>query len=155
MHSTEGFIHIAKKRFELFLDEKGYRKTPERYLVIDELYSLDKHIDVDSLFLQMRGKNYSISRATIYNTLDLLVECHLAVRHHFEDKNALYEQALIYQDHDHLVCSDCGFIKEFTDHRIEDIKAEVGKKLGSDIKEHSLVFYGKCTVPDCEYKKNE
>jgi len=152
MQGTEGFKHIAKKRFEVFLDNKGFRKTAERFAVMEELFAQDEHIDADGLFLIMRNKNYSISRATIYNTLDLLVDCGLAVRHHFGDKNTLYEQALIYQHHDHLVCNDCKKIKEFTDSRMEEIKESVGKKLQSDIKNHSLVFYGDCTIENCENK---
>ena len=153
MHSTEGFTHIAKKRFERFLDEKGLRKTPERFSVIDELFTLDDHIDADGLFLIMRNKDYSISRATIYNTLDLLVDCGLAVKHHFKDKNALYEQALIFQHHDHLICNDCNSIKEFSDPRIDEIREEIGKQLGSKITTHSLVFYGDCSIRNCENKK--
>ena len=153
MISTEGFAHIAKKRFELFLDTQGYRKTPERFAVMDELFAHEGHLDADGLFLIMRNKNYSISRATIYNTLDLLVECGLAAKHHFKNKNALYEQSLIYQHHNHFVCNDCNKIKEFSDPRLEDIKESVGKELGSTIILHSLVFYGDCTIADCENKR--
>jgi len=153
MISTEGFGHIAKMRFELFLDAQGYRKTPERFAVMDELFAHEGHLDADGLFLIMRNKNYSISRATIYNTLDLLVECGLAAKHHFKNKNALYEQSLIYQHHNHFVCNDCNRIKEFTDPRLEDIKESVGKELGSTIILHSLVFYGDCTIADCENKR--
>ena len=76
-------IEKAKKIFEHFLLRQGSRKTPERYSVLDELYLLseDEHIDVEGLFLKMRNKGYTISRATIYNTLDLLVESGLAVKH--------------------------------------------------------------------------
>jgi len=153
MHSTEGFRHIAKNRFKVYLEQKGYRKTLERFAILDELYQLDEHIDVDGLFLIMRNKKYSISRATIYNTLDLLVECDLAVKHNFQDKNSLFEQSLIYQHHDHLVCSDCNRIKEFIEPTIDEIKKRVGKELQTDIKSHALVFYGNCTIPNCEYKK--
>ncbi len=63
MKGTKGFRHIAKKRFELFLDTQGYRKTAERFAVMDELFAYEGHIDADGLFLTMRNKNYSISRA--------------------------------------------------------------------------------------------
>jgi len=154
MKGSEGFKHIALKRFEVFLDQHSYRKTSERFAVLEELYFLDRHIDVEGLFVEMRNKKYSISRATIYNTLDLLVQCGLAVKHQFKEQNALYEQALVYQHHDHLVCNDCDVIKEFTDHRTDDIKKTVSEDLQTNIKNHALVFYGDCLIPNCENKRN-
>ena len=153
MAQRETVIKNAKSIFEDFLLKNQYRKTSERFYVIDELYELEEHIDVDGLYLIMKNKNYSISRATIYNTLDLLVDCGLAVKHQFGDKSALYEQALTYKHHDHLVCNQCGKIKEFSDPKIDEIKISIGKALDSNITTHSLVFHGDCTVENCENKK--
>lgn len=145
-------IEKAKKIFENFLLKKGSRKTPERFSVLDELYVLpeDEHIDVEGLFLRMRNKGYTISRATIYNTLDLLVESGLAVKHQFKDKVALYEQALTYKHHDHHVCNQCRKIREFSDPKINEIKEEMGLFFDSEISSHSLVLYGDCKIKNCE-----
>jgi len=153
MAQLETVIKNAKVIFEDFLLKNNYRKTTERFYVIDELYILEDHIDVDSLYLIMKNKDYSISRATIYNTLDLLVDCGLAVKHQFGDKSALYEQALTYKHHDHLVCNQCSKIKEFSDPKIEEIKDSIGKALDSRITSHSLVFHGDCTISNCENRK--
>lgn len=153
MPQKETVIKNAKGIFEDFLLKNGNRKTSERFYVIDELYALDEHIDVDNLYLIMKNKEYSISRATIYNTLDLLVECGLAVKHQFGDKSALYEQALTYKHHDHLVCNQCHKIKEFSDPKIDEIKKTIGAALDSKITNHSLVFYGDCTIDGCDNKK--
>ncbi|WP_194775460.1 Fur family transcriptional regulator [Pararhodonellum marinum] len=144
-------VEKAKKIFENFLIRQGSRKTPERNSVIDELYALpqDEHIDVEGLFLLMRNKGYTISRATIYNTLDLLVACGLAVKHQFKDKVALYEQALTYKHHDHHVCNQCRKIREFSDERINAIKVAMGIEFQSAISSHSLVLYGDCQIDDC------
>jgi Fur family transcriptional regulator, ferric uptake regulator len=147
-------VHIekAKKIFENFLLKQGNRKTPERFSVLDELYILpeDEHIDVEGLFLKMRNKGYTISRATIYNTLDLLVESGLAVKHQFKDKVALYEQALTYKHHDHHVCNQCQKIREFSDPKISEIKDSMGREFQSKITSHSLVLYGDCLIENCE-----
>lgn len=153
MAQLETVIKNAKVIFEDFLLKNNYRKTTERFYVIDELYILEEHTDVDSLYLIMKNKDYSISRATIYNTLDLLVDCGLAVKHQFGDKSALYEQALTYKHHDHLVCNQCSKIKEFSDPKIEEIKNSIGKALDSGITSHSLVFHGDCTITNCENRK--
>ena len=146
-------IEKAKKIFENFLLRQGSRKTPERYSVLDELYLLpeDEHIDVEGLFLKMRNKGYAISRATIYNTLDLLVESGLAVKHQFKDKVALYEQALTYTHHDHHVCNQCRKIREFSDPRLSAIKETMSKEFNSTITSHSLVLYGDCQIKNCEH----
>jgi Fur family transcriptional regulator, ferric uptake regulator len=150
--ADKSVIEKAKKIFENFLIRQGSRKTPERYSVIDELYALpqDEHIDVEGLFLLMRNKGYTISRATIYNTLDLLVECGLAVKHQFKDKVALYEQALTYKHHDHHVCNQCRKIREFSDQRINSIKDAMGIEFKSSITSHSLVLYGDCQIQNCQ-----
>lgn len=152
--ADKALIEKAKKIFENFLLKQGSRKTPERYSVIDELYSLpeDEHIDVEGLFLKMRNKGYTISRATIYNTLDLLVESGLAVKHQFKDKVALYEQALTYKHHDHHVCNQCRKIREFSDPKINQIKEMIGMKFQSEITSHSLVLYGDCQIPNCDHQ---
>ena len=146
-------IEKAKKIFENFLLRQGSRKTPERYSVLDELYLLpeDEHIDVEGLFLKMRNKGYTISRATIYNTLDLLVESGLAVKHQFKDKVALYEQALTYTHHDHHVCNQCRKIREFSDPRLTEINESMSKEFNSTMTSHSLVLYGDCQIKNCEH----
>ncbi|GAB3330265.1 transcriptional repressor [Marivirga atlantica] len=145
-------LQRAKNILDEYLNDQGLRKTSERYAVLEEIYRLpqDEHIDVESLFLKMRNNEYTISRATVYNSIDLLVDCGLVVKHNFKDKNALYEPALTYEHHDHLVCNSCLKIKEFLDPDIENIKKRVGKSLGSAINLHSLVFYGDCTITNCE-----
>ncbi len=145
-------LQRARNILEEYLNDQSLRKTTERYAVLEEIYNLpqDEHIDVESLFLKMRNKEYTISRATVYNSIDLLVDCGLVVKHNFKDKNALYEPALTYEHHDHLVCNDCLKIKEFLDPDIENIKKRVGKSLGSAINLHSLVFYGNCTIENCD-----
>jgi Fur family transcriptional regulator, ferric uptake regulator len=106
---------------------------------------------VEGLFLKMRNKGYAISRATIYNTLDLLVESGLAVKHQFKDKVALYEQALTYTHHDHHVCNQCRKIREFSDPRLSAIKETMSKEFNSTITSHSWVLYGDCQIKNCAH----
>ena len=100
----------------------------------------------------MQDKNYRVSRATVYNTLDLLVECDLVTRHQFGQSQSQYEKAFGFRQHDHLICTDCNKVVEFCDPRIQNIQNTVGELLKFEVIHHSLLLYANCIKKDCEKK---
>ncbi|AQX03927.1 transcriptional repressor [Elizabethkingia meningoseptica] len=144
-------IETVKNVLKQYLQDKGYRNTPERYAIIEEIYNLDLHFNVDDLYLLMIQKKYQVSKATIYNTIEIFLDAGLIRKHQFGEKtltSSSYEKSYFDKQHDHLVVYKPGPDKEideiieFCDPRIQGIKEAIENAFGVSIDSHSLYFYG-------------
>ena len=140
-----------KELLNKYLQENNLRQTPERYIILKHIYSISKHFDIDHLYGCINKKE-KISRATIYNNLEILTQAGLIKKLHFNHNKVLYEKSLHKNQHDHIICTICGKIIEFCDPRIKNILDSISEIANFHIESHSLNVYGQCKNKNCNKK---
>jgi Fur family ferric uptake transcriptional regulator len=135
----------AIQKFREYIREKGLRNTPERETIIDEIFAIHDHFDVDDLFLRLRNKGKMISKASLYRAIPLLIDSGLIKEVYFENGHLHYEHIYGHRHHCHLRCLGCGKIIEFVDDAVETIQNRIGKKYDFAITSHRFELLGYCS----------
>ena len=105
---TQNVKDTVRQIFTEYLTANGHRKTPERYAILDTIYSIDGHFDIDMLYSRMMDQeNFRVSRATLYNTIILLINARLVIKHQF-GTSSQYEKSYNRETHHHQICTQCG-----------------------------------------------
>ncbi len=154
--AQEETIILVKEIFRTYLKERNQRQTPERFMVLEEIYRAEGHFDADDIFFNMKNAGTRVSRATVYNTLDLLIECGLVQRQQFGKNQYYYERSYAYQQHDHMICKECGVVIEFCDPRILEIQRLMEEIHDFTVEGHSLHLFGRCKDEEaCMLRKED
>lgn len=122
------------------------RSTPARTAVLDAIVQTQGHFDAENLYYRLISSGKKISRATVYNTLDLLQECGLVSKYRFAENSSRYEKAFGRPHHHHLVCLQCGDILEFVNDRLNKIQEEVCSSKEFTPHSSSLQIFGTCAT---------
>ena len=139
-----------------FLKQGKNRITPERFEVMDSALDYEGHFGADDLFIIMKNNKSRVSRATVYKTLELLVQCDLLSKRNFGDNMTRYESSFKRQSHDHLICMDCGRIVEFSNTLFEKIPQQLCSELGFQFSSYSFNIFARCkNKKTCKFYKNK
>ncbi len=137
-------IERERERFLQFLRSQNMRVTSERIAVFDEIFAQHQHLDAEQILHALRRAGVKTSRATVYRNLELLVRGGLVRKHRLARDRYLYEHVHAGQDHDHLVCTGCGRVVEFTSPGIAALQGEICRAHGFMPSHHHLEIVGLC-----------
>ncbi|MBW1721657.1 MAG: transcriptional repressor [Deltaproteobacteria bacterium] len=137
--------------FRSFIGEKGLRNTPEREMIIEEIFASREHFDVDELYLRLRKKGSKVSKASIYRNLPLILECGLIKEVWHQDGHMHYEPLYGREHHCHLRCIRCGRVIEFYEEELKNIEKRLEERYRFQIIDHRMDVLGYC--PECRKKQ--
>jgi len=138
-----------KEAFSRFLTDRGMRKTTERLKILEHICRIHGHFDVEMVHLRLEEEHFHVSRASIYNTLELLMDARIVIRHQFSSQSVQYELQTAAATHHHAVCTYCGAVIEVQDERLTRELAH--RRISKFTYEcHSLYIYGMCSK--CKFR---
>lgn len=147
MTAVDGEAEDGVDRFRAYLRRTGHPVTPQRMRVAAILFGTHDHISAEEIMHRLREGGESVGKATVYRTLDLMLEAGLIREHDFGEGFRRYEPRRTRPRHEHLVCTGCGKVIEFQSDAVERLKSEVTALHGFDPSHHRLEIYGTCE--DC------
>lgn len=148
-----GCTEVMMSLFRACLHENQLPVTHQREAIAEVLFESNRHLSADDVAERLREQEEDIGKATIYRTLNLLVDVGLATEHDFNEGFKRYEMRVGSAHHDHLICTSCGDVTEFQQSELESMQQEVTREHGFRPLTRQLKIYGLCS--ECEETASE
>ncbi len=133
-----------------YLARKNLKQTKQRQALIDVFLGAATHVSAEELHSAARGAGLDVGLATVYRTLNLLVDAKIVEQKQFSEGRFVYEIAQPGGHHDHLICLDCGIVIEFANDEIERLQEKVAAAHKFKLTSHRLDLFGHCQKQNCE-----
>lgn len=140
LHSLEEL----RGAFRKYLKDHGIKHTTARQKILDVVLELEHHFEAEQVLYRLRERNLTVSKATVYRTLPLLVDCGILKQVRFDVKQAHYEHAFGEEPHDHMVCRRCGRIIEFAAKEVVKLGLQIGRQHHFHVIAHRFQLSGLC-----------
>ena len=140
--------HPVVDRFVGYLREHNLPVTAQRLAIAETLLTSHRHLSAEEVAQEVSAAGRKVGTATVYRTIDTLLESGLVVERDFGEGFRRFEPARDTPHHEHLVCTQCGKVEEFRDERLERMTTIVAESRGFARQRHRLVIHGVCK--DCQ-----
>lgn len=149
---------MEQEIFKELLREKGLKVTSQRLLVLETIADHPgEHLTAEEIFDLVRRQYPEIGLATIYRTLQVLVELNVIDKISFDDGFARYEAGGLASDaghhHHHAICNQCGRVFSFEDDLLDTLEQALYDTMGFTVADHEVKLYGICKECRGEIKK--
>lgn len=134
--------------FRTALREHDLPVTQQREAIARVLFESTRHLSADDVARELEERGEEVGKATIYRTLNLLVDVGLATEHDFDEGFKRYETRAGPSHHDHLICTSCGEVTEFHLPELEELQEEAAERAEFRALSRQLKIYGLCN--ECE-----
>lgn len=136
------------------LKRAGLKATLQRLRILEIFEETNqRHLSAEGVYRLLIDKRIDVGLATVYRVLTQLHQAGLLKHARFDAGKTVYELD-DGEHHDHLICTECGHIHEFHDKLIENNQYRAAKKMGYELRDHTLILYGNCTKSQCEYRRD-
>ncbi len=136
--------------FRESLREHGLPVTQQRESIAQVLFESTRHLSAEDVERQLRERGENVGKATVYRTLNLLVEVGLATEHDFDEGFKRYEANVGPARHDHLICTSCGDVVEFEHEGLQELQEEIAEREGFETVSRQMKIYGRCDACQSE-----
>lgn len=144
-------LDVIFEQFTQYLEKNKLRKTPERFAVIKKVFQTEGFFEIEQLYNALKT-DYRVSLATVYNTIEHMIQANLLIKHQFPGNSSKYEKHFNKQNHYYLICTKCGSIKEFSDLKIKNL-IKMKSFTTFEPGYHSLNLFGLCSRCNPKSKK--
>lgn len=143
-------MSINQEKFKEMLKAKGLKVTKQRLIVLEVLDThRDIHMAAEDIYQLVKAECPDIGLATVYRTVQLLLEMQLVDRINLDDGCVRYEIGHLFDGeakhtHHHLICKECGKVLSFNNDLLEEVENHIERMTGFRVLDHELKFYGQC-----------